>query len=495
MRTRTTLILLILATLLTAFVLLIDSRRPGTDTSRAEEGRLLPGITLDEITRLEIDRPRETLVVTREGEGFRILSPLEDEADRVRTEDLLRSLLDLSSRTDRAPEAVTGGDEATGLGTKALRAHLVTDASETILEVGSRSIAGGLRFARVPGRESLALVDERAAELLLTPLGGLRERKIFPLAPLETESLTIHSAKEDIHLARRGRERWWIESPLDDEADPAAVNQLLSQLAALRADGFADATETALGFDPPQLTLVAKPRDEDHDEVCLELGDAIPAGNGSFYLRRQGREAVFEIYLADLLRDLRQPAEALRSRKILDFSPWEVVEVELSRGGESVRVTRVDGENEAGKTWAAMEPANFPLDSVALAELLSSLETVDAQRIAPEGETMLGKPLARLRLYFRDAETSPPILIELGVPTGEGGVYVRRDGRKTLLVMDRAVADRIDPAQIRRSPPDKETDGAAPEPTRTPPSAQPPSAPRPALPPSESSRSPSTGRD
>ncbi len=481
MRTRTTLVLLIVAALLGAYVLLYDAKRPGTDEQERLAGRLFPEVETPSVERLELERPNGSLVLVREDDAYRLLSPIEDAGDRTRCEELIRELLELRAKGTRRADAITGGDEATGLGAAALRALLHTSEQDFALEIGSRPAPGGLRFARMGQGADIALVPERAAELLLTPVNGLRERKIFHPSPLEVATLSIRRKNDQLRFERREGGRWWIASPLVDEADPTAVNDLLSDLASLRADRFApddpEATPSKYGFDAPILRVQARGRADNDQETELLVGRQSDPGSGRYYLRTTGRNAIFEVYLAATMKSFERPPEAWRSRRILDFSPWDVAEVELSRGERMLRATRIEGENTPEKSWAVVEGEETDFDPTALADLLATLSEIKAQNLAAPDETRFGRVTARIELDFRDPETAAPVLLELGAHNPAGGVWTRREGRETLMLMDEQIAQKIDPELLRT----KEAEATAS------PLSQ---APRSAAPPSESSRIP-----
>ena len=139
------------------------------------------------------------------------------------------------------------------------------------------------------------------------------------------------------------------------------------------------------------------------------------------------------IYFVESKRD---PAEALNPKKekvfTADSATIDEVEVKAA-SGETTTLRRVNG------IWEIVKPEPLPTDSAEIGSLLSTLETLEVQRVVVENPTSaaeFGLDPARIAITFKAANDAAPkkLLIGNKTPTG-GDLYARVDGQPRVFLI------------------------------------------------------------
>lgn len=325
----------------------------------------LPAIEQDAITALVITRPAEEegaepvpIRMEKQGDAWRVVSPVDAEADQSAIDTALEKLAEL---------------EVTGLAAENASSHetLQVDAGNGIkVEVfaGSDSVAalwvGAFRsrstMVRVDGQDQVVTVRGSIRYAFNKELKDWRNRRVLDEDPADVVAVRFQSDNGVFDFARNASEEWEQREPEGVElAEPYApierfgptkVQSVVASVARLRAVNFAaeGVDASAAGFDTPSgvvtLTIEERPEEESADEEGDSEGDsegeeaeegeeadeATPAAAGErrtivlevgaqvgeereFYLRRRGGETLYVVsqYIADRVRpnpeDLQAP--------------------------------------------------------------------------------------------------------------------------------------------------------------------------------------------
>lgn len=305
MKPRTLLVLLALVAGLGAFIWFYERELPGSEERGELADRLFRGLEAGEVSALVIESGEGAVRLERVpepaaageaetggGEGEEEdeeqdeeeiadeLPPIEPEpewriaepaalagarADRLAVERLLDSLVALEkSRTMTGDEADRA---AAGLEPPRAKVTFVReeDGEEVTLEIGAEVPASSNVLAAIAGAPEVHVVGGALAGDLERPPGDWRDREVFAAGRDEIERLTLApTGGGGVVLVRRGEgsgeAAFWLDEPMVDRADASAVEQLLSDLTAVRAVAFADDPEgglAALGLEPPRGVIEA----------------------------------------------------------------------------------------------------------------------------------------------------------------------------------------------------------------------------------------------
>jgi hypothetical protein len=249
------------------------------------------GFDRDKVTKIEIEGPKGTVTLARDGDRWKITAPQALAADQVEAGAVLFKLRDL-----RAQAFLT--DDASGipryLGKSTVRVNITeqgTSDPQTVLLAPSTEKRGGgaSAYAAVAGRGPVALVDGRALDELGRSLDDLRDRTLLPgLEPRDIKRMRVRAGAQTVVVERSGENEWKLVEGGRGSAKAATVDNLLYALRALKWKTIAAPTgdePAKYGIDAPTL------------EVTLLKADGSEAGT-LLVGKREGDQAWVKVKAA-----------------------------------------------------------------------------------------------------------------------------------------------------------------------------------------------------
>jgi len=471
MNPRTTGILLLVAAALFAWVFFYEIR--GEDARRdAEERaqRLFPDVEQADIDAITLET-RDGILATleRREDAWTLVDPLEFPADAFAADGLASSLATLASEAaleDPQPPAEYGLDE----GSARIVRFRVGEAPHE-LRLGDDTPVGSSAYAATGTGDAVYTVERFKAQSFDRSLDDLRDKRI-----LEFDESSIRRVEASWPGGRVVLERedgagdaeagepdeargWRVRAPLDARADSDAVEDLLSDLSFLRADGFVDdpPPDAEAGLEPPafQVVLSGPAPDEGGEPTRVTL--AVGGLHGTDKrLVRAARPSLYTIP-ASRLDDFPREVVAYRFKQLARFSAADARQLELyfqSTGGDPVSVSARRGEDG----WAATPE---PMDPERIARIVSELSRLEASDIAAESmgpaelrQLGLSPPNTIVSVFGEapadesgegEAAAPAPRLAEihLGSLDPARGIAARAAGDATVYRLDLALAEHV----------------------------------------------------
>jgi hypothetical protein len=145
------------------------------------------------------------------------------------------------------------------------------------------------------------------------------------------------------------------------------------------------------------------------------------------------------IYFVELKRDPSSTAET-KTEKVFTLTPGSIETVEITNAAaETTRVVRQDA------SWAITAPEATEADTVEVATVVSSLESLEQTRVvveAPEALAPFGLDPARMSITFTVAGETTPRRLLLGNKTPTGGdIYAQVDGSPKVFLIGAFLED------------------------------------------------------
>lgn len=378
MKSRTTLILLVVALALGGLVALDYQKGTTTDEAVAKRKRLI-AIDRAEITRIELSRTNETIVLTKTNNHWQLNQPVDYPADYSAVVGLLDELQFADrQRTLSEDELREMNPAALGLEPAAFVVTVTGKDGPVTVRLGGPTPTGQAVYAQVAGQKTVALLERAVVQRLDRTHHDLRDRTVLPAMAATVSRLELKSTGLVVELTRSttsasGESVWTLVQPLATRADQTAVGELLSALGSVRVVAF-------VSDDPKDLR--AYQLDEPVREISLWNG----AGDGGrtlligqsptndpahVYAKLRDRDTIFTLPV-DALNKLAVTGNDLRDRAIVVADPAAVHGLELQRGGERLALERT------ATGWSLVAPVRRPADPDAVAALLTALEEVRA---------------------------------------------------------------------------------------------------------------------
>ena len=256
-------------------------------------------------------------------------------------------------------------------------------------------VAGYFYYFEVVQRERKQAEEVRAMKIFHFKADGIRALEIF-----SKDKKTVKLAKETA---------WRIVEPIEAGVDQAALEGFISTLETLRAEReLADAPETDLdtyGLDKPPLKIRLQ---ENGRWVELVMGDKSPVGDG-YYARTAEKPGVFLV--SEGVRGiLNKGLDELRRRDLFDFTPDQVVGVEVSRQGNSVvRLDLQDGN------WSSPDQPGLKVKASKVENLLEQMQWLRVEEfLEDEPKNFEAHGLepadAEVKLRFKEGSTADLLL-------------------------------------------------------------------------------------
>lgn len=467
MRSKVTLVLLFLNVALFFFIFYFE-RDWRIDRASQEARRRVLGPEASNIRSLEVDgaAPGTSYSLERRGDAWFLTRPVEWPANpnavsrilnelqflehytTFSTHDLEKNGLKLADYGLDQPKLTltftSGDDGAAG----ASAAHT------TVLRIGDMTKVGAHLYLLSSDGEKIHVVDRSLADSLLVPFDQLHSDVIFSIQVFEAQSLNLQTAAPSSVRVRLDRDRqsgrWLFRTPVNARAGKNATELAINTLDALRVKSFVLQNPPAtLPSSAPVIRVTIE--GNNRHETLYVGASAGPADD--YFAQLEDRRAVFTVTIpGTFMETLRNAADDLRDRHILDFDASAVTSIALSAlnqpelalqrlestaGGHGAdwQVIRRGGGTQASQTLSA--------DAAAVQHLLDQLETLSALRFQSDAPTNadiedwgFNRPEREITLTLGGTPATQ-VTLQIGLPTKRENVaYARIAGLPTVYAVE-----------------------------------------------------------
>jgi len=259
-------------------------------------------------------------------------------------------------------------------------------------------------------------------------LGGDPKTKVFAVEADKIDEVRV-TAGGETSLVRKADGMWKMIEPTATEADQTELSTLTSAIAGLEMSRTVDENASSLaeyGLEKPGVLLEFKAAGNVSGSVGI--GDKT-ATQSDLYAAKNGTKQVFLIAAYQESTFSRKPFD-LRDKKILKFDRDKADLVSMTRGAESIELSR------EGSEWKVAKPVTARSDYATVEGLLTRLSTssmsklleADAKDLAKYG---LDKPAMTLIIGAGSSRT----VLEVG-RTENDQTYARDQSRPLVFTVD-----------------------------------------------------------
>jgi len=250
----------------------------------------------DNVTRLEIESPKGTVAVAREGDQWKIVAPEPLATDQVEVGAVLSRLRELRAQAFLS-------DDTSGIAKFLAKPEVKLTLTQkdgaptTLLLSPSRETRGGApsAYAALAGAGPVVLVDAKALGDLTKSATDLRDRRLLGvLEPKDVKRVRVRAGGQTVVLERKGDSEWRMIEPTKGAAKGSKVDDLLYTLRGLRWTEIAAANgqdPARYGLDAPTLE-VALFRGDGGEIATVLVGKRDGA---SAYVRTGAQPAIYKV--------------------------------------------------------------------------------------------------------------------------------------------------------------------------------------------------------
>jgi hypothetical protein len=461
MRSKVTLVLLFLNVALFFFIFYFE-RDWRIERASQEARRRVLGPEAANIRSLEVSgtAPGSSFSLERRGDAWFLTRPVEWPANPNAVSRILNELQFLEHETSfNTRDLEKNGLKLADYGLDQPKLTLsFTSGDEgaagrtTVLRIGDTVKVGDRLYLLSSDGQKIHVVNRSLADSLSVSFDQLRSDVIYSIQVFEARSLNLQTAAPSNVRVRLDREgsRWLFRTPVNARASKNATELTINALDALRIKSFvlqnppatAPSAAPALrvtieGNNRRETLFVGSQTDEDH----------------VYYAQLEDRRAIFTVAIpAGLMNTLRDAADDLRDRHILEFDASAVTSVTLSAPNQPElalqRLESPTGGHEAG--WQIIRrggpsPGSQTLaaDAASVQRLLEQLETLSALRFQSDAPTNadiedwgFNRPEREIALTI-GGTPSTQVTLQIGLPTKrENTAYARIAGLPSVYAVE-----------------------------------------------------------
>ncbi len=359
----------------------------GEERKEAEaEAKKVLQIDDKQVTRLTVQRRDTTVVVAKEGEGWRVLAPLKTEGDRANIESLLRTVNNLERVQVVADEAAVAGGAVDpgdfGLGERPdITVVLEQEGRRDTLFFGDKSPTGSYAYLRMSGSPEILAISSWRKSSFDKGLYDLREKRVMPFDRDAVRKIELSYDGQTIVMLKQGEE-WQLEKPVAERGDSETIRRFLSRLWTARAKRFAaeEATDLApYGLDNPWMRVSVY----EGEGLALKeaiVGDAVRAGRINRYYVKYAAKSPILMVDSSFVVSMKKSLSDLRYKKIFAFDAGGIDRVTLVYPDSTVDCKR----DTSGAVWTAVEPRFHIVSDENVAELIGEVQELEAKSFVAE---------------------------------------------------------------------------------------------------------------
>jgi hypothetical protein len=454
MQPRNTVIMFIVAVLLGAFVYLYEIEGE-VERGRNEEvsRQLFPEVDAAEIGFLLFRAQGDQLVeAIRLGEEWHLKQPVAFPGDDVNLNSIASTLANLTSETEIEDPA---SPEVYGLGGSGRRVQFRAGDMSFTLQVGNEAPVGGnIYVAREDALDRVFTVAAFRVSSFDRDVDSLRDKRVLSFDRARVERVVVGWPGGTVTVAKTDA-GWQVTHPsaIAGRADVNAIDDLLSDISFLRAEGFVDdigKVQKALATEPHFTVALGL---EGEEGAPLEVGlRVVSEGDEENYLLSGGHARALYRVPRDRVDGFPRDVFAYRFKAVSNFDSQTVDAFELVFQPESpeisvapttIRVERTDtGWESTGDAWLPGKAAAFIAEFSRLDATSVAVEQVVPDELVGFG---LAPPRVTLRAFGGETESAPRLIAEvfLGELDPAAGFAAMAAGQAKVVRIDSALAEQI----------------------------------------------------
>jgi hypothetical protein len=469
MKSKTTLILLVITAAVFAYMFFYERKAPTTEEAKRQAQNVV-NFSHDKIDGIVIQNGDDKIDIRRRDKKWRLETPIKDQADSSLIENLL---LDLESWQKDATipakelEADKNKLNEYGLSKPKLRLKLRGHDAPPEILFGKDAALEGKMYVRLENSKETFLAAESIKKEIEKKPAEFRDRKLTDLITAQVSRVVLKTATGEMELQKKG-DHWEITKPLRARGDDQKIADLIAQVTTARiqqfvADDRGDLHPYGLAEPHGSITLFAQDdksasrTDSSRGEQgqVLQIGSTPEKEKDQVYVRFSARAFVYTLP-KKIEEILNTKPNDVRDRHLVRVDTNILDRITIDAPGKGKTVLARKEEN-----WTIASRKNAPANSSEVRRLIDSLQNEQVTKFVEEVASDLpkyGLDKPQLQLTFSSfasentAETKagerPFATIAFGRVDGDN-VYARLSDEPFIVAARRGLLDQIftDPLQ------------------------------------------------
>lgn len=318
-------------------------------------------------------------------------------------------------------------------------------------------------YARRGDIKSIFTVKKDILDVLSLNVNDLRDKNLFSIKPENVNYVCFQKGDHKLVLRKKADAGWVIMEPVQWKADDQVVLEVVENVTRLRAESFADGSQTnlaELGLGSPACTIQvldnyperagerAQP-EKDTDTLAarkekqnrLRIG-TFPEGRKTAFVMFEDESCLFEVSAAAIGSLAANPTDPLvyRNRTMLALRPENVKSISIFKNGKEQTVAR----DVSGK-WIAIFPATNQVNQEVVDDIIFAVSNMRALRIEshnPENLAAFGLDRSKVALTLGlSREEGIQKTLMMGFRSKTDGIYAMVQGLDVVFSLENALVD------------------------------------------------------
>ena len=400
MKTRTTLILLILAVGLGIWIKFFESKKPNTVEAQREAGNVV-NFDREKLEGMTIQNGDDRIELRRQDGKWRLTAPVKDQAEGAVVDNLISDIETWRKGGTIPAKEVTaekGRMNEFGLVQPKLRLRLIEPKGPPEILLGKDTAFEGQMYVRFADSKDVYIAAQTVRTDIAKKPDDFRDRKLTDLTTAQVTRAVLKSAAGEIELAKKN-EHWEIVKPLQARGDDQKIGDLLAQVTNARIQEFVadDRGDLhAYGLPEPRGSITIYGAD-DKEGRTLQIGAVAEKIKDAVYARYLPRNAVYALPKKTEEILTVRPND-LRDHHLVRLDTNNLDRINLEGTGEPKIVLARKEQN-----WTLASRNNQPANSDEVRRLIDTLNDQQVTRFVADTASELpkyGLDQPQLRLTF-----------------------------------------------------------------------------------------------
>src|SRR3954453_13432348 len=461
MKTKTTVLLLIVAIAVAVYIKFYESKGPKTEEAKRQAGNVI-NFERENLEGIVIQNGDDRIELKKQEQKWRLEAPFKDQADRGAVESLIADL-DAWPRFDSIPASEIAKDKKLldeyGLSKGKLKLKLLGKGAPPEITFGNDAALQGKMYVRVGEGSDVIVAAQSVRNDISKKPEDFRGKKLTDLTEAQIKRARVKTADGEMEVEKKADD-WEIVKPLKARGDDQKIGDTLAQVTTAQIQQFVAEDRGDLrpyGLAEPRGSVTLFTADDKTGQT-LQIG--APAGAGEkdkdqVYVRFPARNAVYTLpkKIEEILA--LKPAD-LRDRHLVRIDTNILDRITIDAPGKAKTVLARKDEN-----WTIANRTKQPANSSEVNRMLDLLKVEQVTKFVEDvpadlPKYGLDKPQLQVTFSSFASENTPEstagehpfATIAFGKVDGDN-VYARLGEEPFTVAVRRSLLDNIfaDPLQ------------------------------------------------
>src|SRR3954467_13277906 len=357
MKTKTTLLLLIVAVAVALYIKFYESKGPNTDEAKRQAGNVI-NFERDNLEGIVIQNGDDRIELKKQDQKWRIEAPFKDQADRGAVENLIADL-DSWQKFDSIAASEIAKNKSLldeyGLSKGKLKLKLIGKDAPPEITFGNDAALQGKMYVRVGDAGDVIVAPQSVRNDIAKKPEDFRDKKLTVLTTAQVVRALVKTSAGEMEFEKKA-DHWEIVKPLRARGDDQKIADLLAQITTAQIQQFVAEDRGDLrpyGLAEPRGSVTLFTAD-DKTGQSLQIGGVPEKEKEQVYVRFTTRNAVYTLpkKIEEILA--LKPAD-LRDRHLVRIDTNILDRITIETPGKSKTVLARKDEN-----WTIANKNNQP---------------------------------------------------------------------------------------------------------------------------------------